>query len=161
MGCQKAPSKASYGADIKAIDDQTLLSLVTHAEKPYVLVNFFSVDCDPCQSELPEILAMKRNPRFNVDVLLVAVDEHITLHDEVKHFLQDMQVEFPAFQYQKDSLTRFVKEVYPDWDTSIPLNFVYSNDGRLVEATGMTNQQEIHMIVRADQLFRKTTTDKL
>ena len=104
---------------------------------------------------------MKRNPHPNLDVVLVAVDDHDGLCEEVKNFLVEMRIEFPTFQYQKDSLTRFVKEVYPDWDTSIPLNFVYSNDGRLVEATGMTDQKEIHMIVRADQLFRKSTTDKL
>ncbi|MEM6343487.1 MAG: TlpA disulfide reductase family protein [Bacteroidota bacterium] len=126
---------------------------VNSADKPYVVINFFATWCKPCIQEIPELIALNNNPESEAKVLLVSIDEAAVFQDGLASFLDNLGVNFPSYNLSPDSLENFVSKVYPEWDTSIPLNFVYTNTGRLVEVTGMTDQTEISMIIHEDQNF--------
>ena len=135
------------------VDEQDLMSHIQQSPKDYVVVNFYATWCKPCIRELPELVDLKNNPDSQTDVLLVSVDEDKVKDHSLGTFLQKMEVNFPSFHLSPDSLESLVAKVYPEWNTTIPLNFVYTKEGRLVEATGMTDQQEILMIIHEDQVF--------
>ena len=126
---------------------------VNNADKPYVVINFYATWCKPCIQEIPELIALNNNPDSEAKVLLVSIDEAAVRQNGLSAFLDKMGVNFPSYNLAPDSLDNFVRKVYPEWDTSIPLNFVYTNTGRLVEVTGMTDQTEISMIIHEDQSF--------
>lgn len=126
---------------------------VRAAEKPYVVVNFFATWCKPCIQEIPELIALHNNPQSEASVLLVSIDEKAVYEDGLAAFLDKMGVNFPSYHLSPDSLSNFIGKIDPERDTSIPLNFVYTNTGRLVEVTGMTDQTEISMIIHEDQSF--------
>ncbi|MFK7925686.1 MAG: TlpA family protein disulfide reductase [Bacteroidia bacterium] len=126
---------------------------VRNADKPYVVVNFFATWCKPCIQELPELVALHNNSESEANVILVSIDDSAVLENGLSAFLDKMDVNFPSYHLNPDSLENFVRKVYPEWDTSIPLNFVYTNTGRLIEVTGMTDQTEISMIIHEDQSF--------
>jgi thiol-disulfide isomerase/thioredoxin len=135
------------------VDEQELMTHIQQSPKDYVVVNFYATWCKPCIKELPELVDLKNNPESQTDVLLVSVDEDKAKDQSLGKFLQKMEVNFPSFHLSPDSLEPLVAKVYPEWNTTIPLNFVYTKEGRLVEATGMTDQQEILMIIHEDQVF--------
>ncbi|MEL7339416.1 MAG: TlpA disulfide reductase family protein [Bacteroidota bacterium] len=123
------------------------------ANKPYVVINFFATWCKPCIQEIPELIALHNNPQSDASVLLVSIDEMSVYEDGLGAFLDKMGVNIPSYHFSADSLPKFLSKIDPERDTSIPLNFVYTNTGRLVEVTGMTDQTEISMIIHEDQSF--------
>ncbi len=135
------------------VNEQELLTQIQQASKPYVLLNFYATWCKPCIQEMPELIKLKNDPQSPTDVFFVSVDEPQVQSAKLGLFLQKMEIFFPSFRLSPDSLAPLVQKVYPEWNTTLPLNFVYTKEGRLLEATGMTDQKEILMIIREDQVF--------
>jgi len=56
------------------------------------------------------------------------------------------------------SAHKFIHQVYPDWNSSIPLNLIYANNGRLVDKTGITDKSELELIINEDKSFYREET---
>lgn len=58
-----------------------------------------------------------------------------------------------SYYYNIDSAHKFIQQVYPDWNRSIPLNLIFANNGRLVDKTGITDKSELELIMNEDKSF--------
>lgn len=96
---------------------------------------------------------MKNDPKAEADVLFVSLDDEAVIHSGLASFLSKYEMNFRSFYMEPDGIDDFIKRFHPKWNSSIPLNLVFTKSGRLVEVTGMTERKEIEMIVHQDQRF--------
>ena len=86
--------------------------------------------------------------------------------DKSTHFIQSLEREYgvdmfdrmnftvPVHHYTLTEAEAFIRKLHPDWRGDIPLNLVFRNDGTFVKALGMTDPQEVTMVMHHDQTFR-------
>lgn len=67
--------------------------------------------------------------------------------------LQPLGVDFESLHLAPDQAYRFIEGHYPGWNNTIPLNFVFTSEGRLVTHTGLTDYSELRMILDEDRRF--------
>jgi thiol-disulfide isomerase/thioredoxin len=129
------------------IESVELLKLISQSERPYVLLNFFATWCKPCVTELPELVALQNDPKSEVKVLLVSIDNLADAHAKLRGFLAENGVDFQTYA-RPENENALIRELYPIWNERIPLSLIYSNDGHMLEAiSGMTDRGEIELII--------------
>ena len=124
--------------------------MVKEGDKPFTLINFYATWCKPCQVEIPELIRLHTSPTSKVNVLFVSIDDEEDVKNILPDFLLDNDITFPSY-YVKENPKEFIKTLHPEAGSRIPLNLLYSMDGTLVEAMGITDQLEIEMIVNKMQ----------
>lgn len=113
----------------------------------------YNTRCKPCVKEIPDLLGFLAEPESGVEVLMVAIDEKAVFEERFPQFSEKCGSAFPTFLMNPDAARSFVGQILPDWDGMVPLNALYTSDGRLVEVTGLTDRREITMIIHNDQSF--------
>lgn len=138
---------------MEALSPGSLLRRIEDSQKPYVLVNFYATNCKPCLEELPGLIAMHQDPASQVEVLFVALDN--LPEPKLSAFNQENGMNFATYRFESsDSAGTFIRQNYPEWDDSVPLNMVYaSSPARFVAQTGMTDRTEVEMILGQDQMM--------
>ena len=92
---------------------------------------------------------------MGVDVLLVSLDDIEKGETEpLGKALQPLGVDFESLHLMPEEAYRFIQGHFPGWNSTIPLNFIFTSDGRLVTQTGLTDYSELRMIVDEDRRFR-------
>ncbi|GAB4425955.1 MAG: hypothetical protein OHK0039_43820 [Bacteroidia bacterium] len=137
-----------------AADSETLRAAVTDADKPYVLVSFYTTYCKPCVKEFPDLLQMQHDANSPVSVLFVSLDEPHIAAEQLSGFMQAHRLDVNTYHFDPTQAAAFIHEEVPTWDQSVPLNLLYTREGRLVESLGMTSAKEVTMLVHQDQSFQ-------
>ncbi len=148
---------------VKKLDKASLYQFLQSAEKAYIVVNFYATYCKPCIREIPELLHLHQDPKGDAEVMFVSLDDGFAsdeLAHELTHFLASHGVNFPSYHYNIEHAQKFIQEVYPKWNRSIPLNLIFSKEGRLVEQTGITDRSEVELIINQDKAFYSQTDDQ-
>ncbi len=130
------------------------MKAVQEAEKPYTVVNFYATHCKPCEMEIPELLRMVESGHPEVAMIFVALDEVEGFLPKYQTMLSRMKVSFPAYQYTLSEAEAFILGHHEDWGGDIPLNLIFRQDGTMIHALGMTDPQELKMLIHRDQSFR-------
>lgn len=138
---------------IATLTPASLKQRIEQSKKPYVLINFYATFCKPCIKELPGLIALHKDTTSQVDVLFVALDD--VTGQELSAFNEENGMDFATYRFTNaDSATAFIRQYYPEWDNSVPLNIVYAaHPLRLVTQTGMTDRTEVEMILGQDQMM--------
>lgn len=157
MGCQQSdPGKHSTHL-LQKVDKIQLTSLILASERPYVVVNFYATDCKPCIKEIPELITLQKDPKGEAHIIFVSLDiekpDNQELNKKLTQFMSGMGYHSTTYHYNIDSAREFIHQVYPDWNSSIPLNLIYANNGRLVDKTGITDKSELELIINEDKSF--------
>jgi thiol-disulfide isomerase/thioredoxin len=122
--------------------------------KPYVLVNFWATFCKPCKAEIPDLVRAKKDTSLGIDVLLVSLDDiEKGETGPLSSALQPLGVDFESLHLSPEEAYRFIEGHFPGWNSTIPLNFIFSSDGRLITQTGLTDYSELRMILDEDRRF--------
>jgi thiol-disulfide isomerase/thioredoxin len=128
-----------------------LRDMITNSKRPYVLINFFATWCRPCRAELPDLVELQNDPKSEIEVLLVSIDNLEDVKSKLKGFLGDVGVNFKTYARPSGEAT-LIRHFYPVWDNRIPLSLIYSKQGQLIEAiTGLTDRSEIELIVNRNK----------
>ena len=91
----------------------------------------------------------------SVAVYLLSVDEKETKDEEVAVFLDRFDIKSPIYRCDRNIMKTFFKNNHLNWEGEYPpLTVVLGGDGRLVEVLGITDANEINMIIHKDQSFR-------
>lgn len=141
--------------EVTPIGDVSLMERVSDSDRPYVLVNFFATYCKPCEQEIPGLVALAGEGDSHMSLMLVALDEKASLDQNLEAMFSRMDLSVPAFHYTLAEAEPFIRKLYPEWGGDIPLSLVFRNDGTLVRALGMTDPQEVTMVIHHDQSFRE------
>ena len=131
----------------------TLHEVIQNSEKPYVVVNLYATYSKPSLKEIPELIKVKNDLNGETEVIFISIDDEKDVKTKLAGFLHDQKMNFPTYYYHFDSVRKFVRDVYPQWNHQVPLNLVFSNNGELIEQTGMTDQDEIEMIINQYKNF--------
>lgn len=129
------------------------IKVVETRESPYILVSFYRSDCRLCSEEMPDLIQLQEQPQDGVSVILVSIDE-ANYEPKTTRFLENHDVDFPTYHLDLEAAQRFILSRYPQWDGSTPLNMIFTQEGALVEVTGMTDRKEVRLIVHEHQTFR-------
>lgn len=113
----------------------------------------YNTRCKPCVKEIPDLLGFNAEPKSEVEVLMLAIDEKAAFEQQFPRFAEKCGAGFSTFQMNPEAARSFVGQILPDWDGMVPLNALFTSDGRLVEVTGLTDRREITMIIHNDQSF--------
>lgn len=140
--------------DLKSVSESSLTKMIGTSSSPYVLVNFFATYCKPCEREMPALKAMADNPANGIDLVFVSLDQKVELEQSLKAMFERMNFTVPIHHYTLADAEAFIRKLHPDWRGDIPLNLVFRNDGTFVKALGMTDPQEVTMVIHHDQTFR-------
>ena len=152
--CSTQSEEQAIVADVESIDSDKISSIVRSAQRPYVLINFYSTYCKPCIKEIPDLSKLKNNPDSEVEVHFVSLDEPEVRETKLAGFLSKHSMNFRSYHYDPSKVESYIRSVYPAWKRTIPLNIIYDNTGRIVEITGMTDPREVELIISKDQSFR-------
>ncbi len=129
------------------LDKDQLLELISHSERPYVLVNFFASWCRPCKEELPDLIAIQQDINSDVEVILVSVDNPNNTETKLLNFLNDLGVDFQTYSRSENEVA-LIRNFYNYYNGRIPLTLLYLNTGRQLEVfQGMTDREEIELVV--------------
>ncbi|MFK7972243.1 MAG: TlpA disulfide reductase family protein [Bacteroidia bacterium] len=139
---------------MRSIDGGGLHRAIRESKRPYILVNFWATFCKPCLAEIPDLISVNRDSTLGVEVLLVSIDDiEKEMVPGLGDHLQQLGVDFESLHINTEDAFRFIEGHYPGWNSTIPLNFVFSQDGRLIAQTGLTDHSEVMMIVNHDKRF--------
>jgi thiol-disulfide isomerase/thioredoxin len=127
--------------------------LIRESARPYVVVNLYATYCKPCIKEIPELIKLKTDLNSDAEVLFISVDDEKTIKSGLAGFLHDHQMDFQTYYYPQDSVSKYVRAMIPNWNRQIPLNMVFTQNGHLIEHTGMTDKDEIEMIINQHKDF--------
>lgn len=116
-----------------------------------MLVNFYASYCRPCEMEIPELVAMSEESVGDAGLMLVSLDSEENIQQNLGKMFARMNISFPTYHYTLSEAESFIMEMYPDWRGDIPLNLVFSKDGTLVKALGMTTPEEVTMEIHRHQ----------
>ncbi len=157
MACQQSGTGKNTTHLVQKVDNIQLHSLILACEQPYVVVNFYATDCKPCVREIPELIALQKEHSQEAQVIFVSLDKEKPDSQELKQqlssFMDDLGYFSTSYYYNIDSAHKFIQQVYPDWNRSIPLNLIFANNGRLVDKTGITDKSELELIMNEDKSF--------
>lgn len=141
---------------LKPVDQAALQQMVTQTQRPYVVVNFFTTYCKPCEKEIPDLWQMNQAEDAEAEILFVSMDENQKeLPTLINGMFDRMGLSFQAYHYTLSEAETFIRQVYPEWRGDIPLNLIFRKDGHLVTGLGMTDPVELTMIIHNDQSFRQ------
>lgn len=138
--------------NFEQVDEAHIRSHIQSSSRPYSLVNFYATWCKPCKVELPELVELQNEEGSKVNVMLVSLDEQEVVDEKLASFLHDVKVDFPSFIGEGDG-EALVRAFYPEWDGYIPLSLIFDKEGTLIESVGMTDKQEIEMIINRNELL--------
>lgn len=87
-------------------------------------------------------------------MLFISLDHQEGLEQGLKPMFERMNFVVPVHHYTLGEAEAFIRKLHPEWRGDIPLNLVFRNDGTFVKALGMTDPQEVTMVMHHDQTFR-------
>lgn len=112
-----------HAADLPAISQQQLSTLIKENSGKVILLNFFATWCPPCKVEMPELVKLRETfPKDQLLVIGMSVDEE---KDAVPAFLEKVGVNYPVYMAAKD-----VTAAYDI--NSVPHNAFFDPAGKLV-----------------------------
>lgn len=90
----------------------------------------------------------------DVHLIYVSLDDQTELRNSLQAMFSRMDLQVPVHHYTLPQAETFIRRYFPEWRGDIPLNFVFRRDGSFVKALGMTDPQEVSMVIHHDQTFR-------
>jgi len=153
ISCTPAEQKH---VQIQDVDAESLRREIQSSQRPYVLINFFRMDCAPCAIELMELAQLHADPESQVAVKLISFDAPEVAHSDLASYFQQLGIQITVYHFDPSEALPFLAQQAPHWDQTPPLNLIFAQPDRLVESTGLTNRKEVQLIVHADQSFPRT-----
>ncbi|MCB0684899.1 MAG: redoxin domain-containing protein [Saprospiraceae bacterium] len=116
---------------VQEIDMDSLKTLMVNFSRDLRVINFWATWCGPCKKEFPEFLKMRRiYHQRPVELISVSLDD-LENHAEVLAFLQQMHAPGKNYLLTEKDKDRVRKEVYEDWDGSLPFTIMVEPFGEL------------------------------
>jgi len=84
--------------------------------------------------------------------MLVSLDQEPAREPAFRRSLDKQAGGSVIFHFSPQQAQAFIPTLYPEWDLSTPLNMIFTQEGRLVEATGLTDPKEVRLILHHDQM---------
>ncbi len=100
---------------------------------------------------MPELIAL--NEDKEVAVHFVSMDEKRVITGSLNNFMKAHNLT-KSYYFNGDSATGYIKKNHPEWDNQIPLSFVIHKSGRIIARKGLTDMDELKMIIEEDKSFR-------
>lgn len=104
--------------------------------------------------EIPDLARVQQDSSLQTEVIFVSVDDvDQVAHEDMGKLLHSLGVQQMSFHLAPDQAYRFIRGHYPKWNSTIPLNFLFTREGRLVTQTGITDYDEVRMMLDEDRHF--------
>lgn len=96
------------------------------------LVNFWSLGCGPCLSEIPELVTMNRMYRHrNFELVTISVDD-LDKNGDVLSFLKDKQASNRNTIFRGEDKNELVEATGREWMGTVPLTLLIKPGGEIV-----------------------------
>ncbi|HYZ84637.1 MAG TPA: TlpA disulfide reductase family protein [Bryobacteraceae bacterium] len=125
---------AATAEPIRPVDEAGVQRLLSENKGKVVLVNFWATWCEPCRSEMPDLVALeKKLAGKGFDVVTISTDEPEQLEDARK-FLASKSVAPPFYIRKAKNDDQFINNFDPKWSGAVPALFLYDRQGRRVKS---------------------------
>ena len=125
---------------------------IQNSEQTYILASFFTSDNPYALHILPELLSLQADEETSVRVLLICLDQGPAQTSSFSRNLREQTGGAKIFHFPPQQAVASLPVLYPEWDQSTPLNMIFTQEGRLVEATGPTDPKEVRLMLHHDQM---------
>jgi thiol-disulfide isomerase/thioredoxin len=152
----RPPSRTSTASHATASTEMPLVNLegykkllADHRGKP-LLVTFWATWCEPCRDEYPLVNELaKQYAAQGLVVVGVDMDDDAEL-GRAQRFIEKNQPVFPNVRKKMGHEDEFVDGVDPRWHDTMPANFFYAADGRLIGfMTGGRPRSDFDQMIQA------------
>jgi thiol-disulfide isomerase/thioredoxin len=128
----KAPAAEEVAPDFMPLGIKSFerLALAPHHGKP-VLVNFWASDCQPCLTELPDLLALQAEVAERAAVVFVAGDDPARL-PQARRMLARRKLTVPSFLLADDDPEPLLAFIDPRWQGELPFTVLYDANHKKV-----------------------------
>jgi thiol-disulfide isomerase/thioredoxin len=125
---------ASFGADLKPVDEAGFPRLVATAQGKILLVNFWATYCVPCRKEMPSLVSLqKRLAAKGFQLITVSVDEP-EQEAQAKSFLDKTAIPAPTYIKRAKDDDKFINSIDPKWSGALPASFLFDRTGKKVKS---------------------------
>lgn len=138
---------------MQGIDPTGTLSLISKSERPYVLLNFYTTQSETCVKEIPGLVQLNKNLAESVTVIFISVEDFASFQQNAPKFWRKNKGNSTYLHMNADTAASFVRNFNPDWHDHFPVNLLFTNQGHLVEVTGMTDPMELRMLISKHRSF--------
>ena len=141
ISCHSKPSEEKNA--IHRMQPENISKAILESKAPFTLVSFYASWCKPCVKEFPEFIEIRRQDTTQIQLIMVSVDEEVMYPEKLADFLLSHHIDFPTYYLPLDSVITYIKTAYPEWKSSLPLNFLYQKDGSLLKVYDRLTRQEL------------------
>ena len=116
------------------VDEAGYRKLLGDGRGLVLLVDFWATWCEPCRTELPLLVKLAARYRSRgLRLITISCDEPEQEADAAR-FLQQYQVQGPAYIKRAANDDRFIASVDANWSGALPALFLYDRQGRKVRS---------------------------
>jgi len=140
---------AALGAQLRLtpVDEAGYRKLLEGGRGRVLLVDFWATWCLPCRTELPLLVKLAARHRSRgLRLITVSCDEPEEEADAAR-FLQQCQVQGPAYIKRAPNDDRFIASVDATWSGALPALFLYDRQGR--KARSFLGETEVSAVEAA------------
>jgi len=129
------------------VDEAGYRKLLEGGRGLVLLVDFWATWCQPCRTELPLLVKLAaKYGSSGLRLLTISCDEPEEEADAAR-FLQQCQVQGPAYIKRAANDDRFIASVDAKWSGALPALFLYDRQGR--KARSFLGETEISAVEAA------------
>jgi peroxiredoxin len=144
-------SLAKWNAEavkIEDIDEAAVKSLAVNDGKKLRLINVWATWCQPCVTELPELLTMNRMYRHrNFEMITISMDEK-GAKDKALEKLKELKVATQNYIFTGDDKDKLVNALDSKWEGPVPFTVLIAPGGKIIyRKTGPIDPLEVKKAV--------------
>jgi peroxiredoxin len=130
--------------ELKEIDEAALKKLATNKTENYRLINFWSITCVPCITELPEFVTVNRMyRRRHFELYTLSIDSP-DQKDAALEVLKKNYVSCTNYIFHSDDRDRLAEAIDPEWEGPVPYTILIAPGGEIVKRwKGEIDPQEL------------------
>jgi thiol-disulfide isomerase/thioredoxin len=118
---------------VNQISVKDLNGIIKNRNNKYLLLNVWATWCIPCREEFPALKKINQKYKDEVELVGISVDFPDEVESKIKPFLSSLNIEFTNYVSAEKDVEKFISNLNPDWDGTVPATFLFDLKGNQVK----------------------------
>ena len=142
------PEPGNDSLIVNQISVEDLNGIIKNRNNKYLFLNVWATWCIPCREEFPSLKKINQKYKNKVELIGISVDFPDEVESKIKPFLSSQNIEFNNYVNAEKDVEKFISNLNPDWDGTVPATFLFDLKGNQVKYfTGGKSFEEFEKVV--------------